>query len=77
MERRAIQLGLRGQALARFADEWVVGIEDVTPFVREQHAHVLARKLELLSIPSETLYPVTDPAVAARLGLSSPEPVAS
>jgi hypothetical protein len=33
VERRAIQLGLRGDVLARYAREWVVRIEDVSPFV--------------------------------------------
>ncbi len=72
VERRALQLGLRGAALAHFADEWIVSIEDVTAFVREQHAHVLARNLDALVLPRETPYPVTDAAVANRLGLSVP-----
>ena len=32
----AIQLGLRGETLRRYAREWIAGIEDVTPFVHEQ-----------------------------------------
>lgn len=71
VERRALQLGLRDAALAHFADEWIVGIEDVTSFVREQHAHVVARKLDALVMPRETPYPVTDAAVASRLGLGA------
>ncbi len=73
VERRALQLGLRGAALAHFADEWIVGIEDITAFVREQQAHVAARNLDALVLPRETLYPVTAPAVVNRLGLSAPE----
>lgn len=38
LERRAIQLGLRGAMLASYAKPWIVAIEDITPFVREQHA---------------------------------------
>lgn len=64
-ERRALQLGLRGPALARYAREWIVAIEDVTEFAHAQRAVPLDR----LVTPREEVYPVTDPAVAARLGL--------
>lgn len=70
LERRAIQLGLRGEPLACYAREWLVAIEDVTPFVREQYALVLADRYEELLTPREDVYPVADAAVAARLGLS-------
>ena len=36
VERRALQLGLRGDVLARYAREWIVRIEDISPFVAEQ-----------------------------------------
>lgn len=70
-ERRAIQLGLRGAAVARFADEWIVGIDDITPFVAEQRARVQRGALEALMIPREEAYPVADPEVARKLGISS------
>lgn len=70
LERRAIQLGLRGATLARFADEWILSIEDITPFVREQHAHVAKGAYGELVMPREEVYPVTDPEVASKLGVS-------
>jgi len=36
LERRAIQLGLRGEILARYAREWIIEIEDISAFVAEQ-----------------------------------------
>ena len=71
-ERRAIQLGLRGEALARYAREWILEIEDVSDFVREQRAHATAARYERLVTPRGAVYPVTDAAVAARLGLACP-----
>ena len=53
----AIQLGLRGDILARYAHEWIVNIEDITPFVHEQHCHVLAHDETSLIIPQELVYP--------------------
>ncbi|MDJ1481725.1 DUF4291 domain-containing protein [Cytophagaceae bacterium YF14B1] len=69
LERRAIQLGLRGDALSRYASEWTIGIEDITDFVKQQHEHVLAHALDKLLIPVEDIYPVTDSAVFSKLGI--------
>jgi hypothetical protein len=69
--RRAIQLGLRGNTLANYAREWLLGIEDISQFVREQRAHVAA-PFEWLITPREQVYPVIDPIVAARLGIDGP-----
>jgi hypothetical protein len=63
LARRAIQLGLRGDMLARFAKP--LRIEDITPFVREQRA---ARDRDELVTPTEHVYPVAgETAVRLRL----------
>jgi len=51
LERRAVQLGLRGEVLANYSREWVRRIEDITPFVREQHGRAA------LETPREEVYP--------------------
>jgi len=61
LERRAIQLGLRGPVLAEYARP--VAIEDITHIVREQHG-----KQPLLT-PLEEVYPVADAETRRRLGL--------
>ena len=38
LERKAIQLGLRGDILQQFNNEWIVEIADITDFVRKQAA---------------------------------------
>jgi len=52
--RRAVQLGLRGRVLARYAKEWIRRIEDITELVREQHAR---RNTAALETPVEHVYP--------------------
>lgn len=42
---RSLQLGLAGEASARYADEWTVAIRDVTPLVHEIHGLVRAGDL--------------------------------
>jgi hypothetical protein len=64
---RAVQFGLRGETLRQFATEWIIQIEDITPFVTEQ-ASFLPEE-EMLFTPAERSYPVKDQAVARRLGL--------
>ncbi|MFE9017019.1 DUF4291 domain-containing protein [Streptomyces sp. NPDC007808] len=63
---RSLQLGLGGEATARYADEWIVGIEDVTSLATEIHARVrageLTRAAELL--PQERPYPLEDDVLA-------------
>jgi hypothetical protein len=73
VERRAIQLGLRGEVLAKYAKDWLLGIEDVSEFVREQSQHARSQ-YALLVTPKEEVYPVNDPEVAARLELAAWKP---
>ncbi|MFJ4979847.1 DUF4291 domain-containing protein [Streptomyces coeruleorubidus] len=63
---RSLQLGLAGEAAARYADEWIVGIEDVTPLATEVHALVRAGQLESAAglLPEERPYPVEDEVLA-------------
>jgi hypothetical protein len=67
--RRAIQLGLRGEVLARYAKTWPLEIEDISDFVSEQRANAKSPH-NLLVTPREAVYPVADVEVAARLGVS-------
>lgn len=71
VERRALQIGLRGETLARYAREWIVKIEDITGFVMEQRPHAIAANWGNLILPEEKIYPVPG-ALAARLGMDSP-----
>jgi Domain of unknown function (DUF4291) len=68
LERKAIQLGLRGEMLALYAREWIISIEDISAFVSEQRQNLV--DFDRLIVPSETIYPVTDPKVAAQLQIS-------
>lgn len=70
-ERRAIQLGLRGPVLAKYAQEWLLEIEDISSFVAQQYVHVQKHALDQLQIPEEKVYTITDPATTAHLQISS------
>jgi uncharacterized protein DUF4291 len=72
LARRAIQLGLRGDALARYAGEWLLRIEDISLLVARQRAIVRAGDLDQLLTPREMAYPIADDALAQRLDISDP-----
>ena len=70
VERRAVQLGLRGDCLRRYGREWVVAIEDISGFVEEQRGHLRAGGIDELLTPAEEVYPVADAEAARRLGVA-------
>ena len=70
-ERRAIQLGLAGDVLRQYANNWTVNIEDISAFVAEQRANAEADGFANLVTPSEQVYPIADQEVATRLGIDS------
>jgi Domain of unknown function (DUF4291) len=68
LERKAIQLGLRGDMLKLYAREWIIWVEDISEFVREQHQNL--GDFSQLIVPSETIYPVIDSDTISRLQLN-------
>jgi hypothetical protein len=55
LERRAVQLGLRGETLRRYGETEVISIEDITPFVVSQRTS-LAHGTGALVTPRESVY---------------------
>jgi len=69
VERRAIQLGLRGNVLRNYAREWILEISDISDFVREQLANGIHSNYEGLVMPRERAYPVNCDETIRKLGL--------
>ncbi|MEH1820060.1 MAG: DUF4291 domain-containing protein [Nostoc sp.] len=70
LERRAIQLGLRGEVLAAYAKDWIVNIEDISDFVQKQRQNIKSECAELIT-PQERVYSVFDTETQAKLRLSA------
>ena len=66
---RSLQVGLAGEAVGRYVDEWTVSITDITPTVRTIRDRLRAGDepgaADLL--PAERAYPLPDD-VAATIG---------
>ena len=71
LRRRAIQLGLRGDALRRFGERDLLSVADITAFVTEQRLHLVG-DLGALLVPEERVYQPSDGAAAAAVGIDVP-----
>ena len=69
-ERRAIQLGLRGEVLEAFGKRELVEVIDLSKFVAEQRIVLSSDGVSALVTPRERVYLPADPAVAAKLRLA-------
>jgi Domain of unknown function (DUF4291) len=70
LERRAIQLGLRGDVLKDFGQRELKEVVDLSNFVAEQRERLSSGGLSALQTPRERVYRPADPAVAAQLRLA-------
>jgi hypothetical protein len=67
---RSLQLGLGGEAARRYADDWIVGITDVTPLAARIHERVREGELAAAErlLPVEAPYPAGDELLGALRG---------
>lgn len=70
LERKAIQIGMKGSILRRFGTEMIRRIDDVTEFVKWQKLHVGSKSLSNLMIPKETVYEAMNKEILPGIGLA-------
>lgn len=66
-ERKAIQLGMKGDILKKFCTEWILKIEDVTEFVKAAHEKVVANEIGELLVPFEEVIDIRDDEIKKRI----------
>jgi hypothetical protein len=69
VQRRAIQLGLRGKSLINYGKHEILEILDMSSFVSEQKQNISKDRFDELITPLETVYLPSDPDITMRLGL--------
>jgi hypothetical protein len=74
LDRRAIQLGLRGEVLEDFGQRELLEVIDLTDFVAEQRAVLETKGTSALLTPRERVYRPKDQAIRSRLRLDEPPP---
>jgi hypothetical protein len=70
VQRRAVQLGLRGETLRQYGQSALLSIEDITPFVTEQRAH-LTEGFANLQTPAESVYLPASETAQKAVGIDS------
>jgi len=68
LERKAIQLGFKGDLVKRFNEEWILEIEDITPFVLKQKDNAIG-DFSQLTVPSEDVYELKDKDLSTKIDL--------
>ncbi|MBS1636687.1 MAG: DUF4291 domain-containing protein [Bacteroidetes bacterium] len=68
-DRRAIQLGLKGETLQKFATQWISRIDDITPFVKNEYEKLKAGYSNDLLVPFENVLKIENPSIAKRIGI--------
>ncbi|MEO8843481.1 MAG: DUF4291 domain-containing protein [Kofleriaceae bacterium] len=69
LERRALQLGIQGDLIRRYAREWIVRIADVTELAHQVRDAIAAGQAPP-AVPLEQVYPLP-PELAQRLHISA------
>jgi len=69
IQRRVIQLGIKGATAEKYAKDWILDIEDITEFVHQQRIRLNTDGKESLIVPKEEVYTVQDQALIKTLFL--------
>jgi hypothetical protein len=67
--RKAIQLGMKGDVLKQFCTEWIIKIENITPFVLEQYEFVKSQQIDKLYVPVENVVEIEEDRIIERIGI--------
>jgi len=69
INRSAIQIGIKEQAVTDFLSGAIKNIEDITPLVRKWNLKRKSGKLTLKDLPTEKIYPIIDKNIRKRLNM--------
>ena len=70
-DRRAIQLGIKGNKLQEFGKEMIVKIIDMTEIVKKQKAKIDSGRIEDVLVPKEWIFEVNDPSLKIKLKIDN------
>jgi Domain of unknown function (DUF4291) len=71
LQRRAVQLGMKGYILKQFCTEWIMSIEDITPFVLEQGHFVAQNNWANLLVMKEIIIPIRNKATIQKFKIDN------
>lgn len=66
-DRKAVKIGLSGEVLERFNNEWIQEIQNITPYVQEQQELLKAGKIKNIRLPKERAYAPGDLTILTKI----------
>ncbi|HRO43396.1 MAG TPA: DUF4291 domain-containing protein [Flavipsychrobacter sp.] len=66
-DRYAAKIGIKGEVQTQYNEEWILEIENVTSYVKEQQKLLQADKSDLLQIPHERAYAPSDLTILKKI----------
>lgn len=69
IERKAIQIGMKGAVLQKFCTEWITKIEDITDFVKAEYQKMGNKKFDEVIVPFEEIIELNEPEIEKRIGI--------
>jgi Domain of unknown function (DUF4291) len=69
LERKAVQIGIKGALLQQFATDWIVSIEDITDFVKQQIPFVKSQEWDKLMVMEESVIHIHNKEIIQKVGL--------
>lgn len=70
IERRAIQIGIKGNLLEKFGKEWIISIEDITDFAHQQKSILDSKRMEDLFVIEEQKISLDNKNTTQKLQIS-------
>jgi|SRR5690606_15144847 len=70
LERRAIQLGLKGAILKSFGEEMIQKVENITDLIKSQKQFIEKQEIHNLIVPRENIYLTKDQSLNGKLGIA-------
>lgn len=70
-DRKAVKIGLSGEMLQRFNNEWILEIQNVTEYVKQQQSLVKEDKIKQVLLPRERVYAPQDLSILKKIDATS------
>ena len=70
LDRKAIQIGIKGSLQKAFCSKKIQYIEDITDYVHEQRKYIQSNDFQHLKVPVETEMKISDPVILEKLSIS-------
>ncbi len=66
-DRKAVKIGLKGGMLQKYNEKWILEIQNITPYVKEQQELITTSQLNKLKLPKERAYAPNDLTILTKI----------